>query len=64
MKHVGRALVMGVLAPAVHAAPQAVKPPIEVAEASITQLQAALASGAVTSRQLVAAYSARISAYD
>ena len=64
MKHVGRALAMGVLAPAVQAAPQAFNPPIEVAEASITQLQAALASGAVTSRQLVDAYSARIAAYD
>ena len=37
---------------------------IEVTEASIPQLQAALASGAVTSRQLVAAYRARIAAYD
>ncbi len=37
---------------------------VEVAEASISQLQAALASGAVTSRQLVAAYRARIAAYD
>ncbi|MEN9931677.1 MAG: hypothetical protein RIS17_250, partial [Pseudomonadota bacterium] len=37
---------------------------VEVAEASIAQLQAALASGATTSRQLVAAYRARISAYD
>ena len=37
---------------------------IEVTEASITQLQAALASGAVTSRQLVVAYSDRIVAYD
>ncbi|MCM0032021.1 amidase [Sandarakinorhabdus limnophila] len=38
--------------------------PVEVAEASILQLQAALASGAVTSRQLVQAYLARIAAYD
>lgn len=37
---------------------------VEVAEASIAQLQAALASGAVTSRQLVAAYQARVAAYD
>jgi Asp-tRNA(Asn)/Glu-tRNA(Gln) amidotransferase A subunit family amidase len=57
------ALVMATMAPAVQAAPQ---PPgrIEVAEASILQLQAALASGALTSRQLVLAYLARIAAYD
>ena len=57
------ALVMATMAPAVQAAPQ---PPgrIEVAEASIPQLQAALASGALTSRQLVLAYLARITAYD
>ena len=57
------ALVMATMASAVQAAPQ---PPgrIEVAEASIPQLQAALASGAVTSRQLVQAYLARIAAYD
>ena len=57
------ALVMATMAPAVQAAPQ---PPgnIEVAEASIPQLQAALASVAVTSRQLVQAYLARIAAYD
>ncbi len=57
------ALVMATMAPAVQAAPQ---PPgrIEVAEASIPQLQAALASGALTSRQLVLAYLARIAAYD
>jgi Asp-tRNA(Asn)/Glu-tRNA(Gln) amidotransferase A subunit family amidase len=57
------ALVMATMAPAVQAAPQ---PPgrIEVAEASIPQLQAALASGALISRQLVLAYLARIAAYD
>lgn len=57
------ALVMATMAPAVQAAPQ---PPgrIEVAEASVPQLQAALASGALTSRQLVLAYLARIAAYD
>jgi Asp-tRNA(Asn)/Glu-tRNA(Gln) amidotransferase A subunit family amidase len=57
------ALVMATMAPAVQAAPQ---PPgrIEVAEASIPQLQAALASGALTSRQLLLAYLARIAAYD
>jgi amidase len=57
------ALVMATMAPAVQAAPQ---PPgrIEVAEASIPQLQTALASGALTSRQLVLAYLARIAAYD
>ena len=36
----------------------------EVTEASITQLQSALAAGTLTSRQLVAAYLARIDAYD
>ncbi|WP_273463771.1 amidase, partial [Sandarakinorhabdus limnophila] len=57
------ALVMATMAPAVQAAPQP-SGNIEVAEASIPQLQAALASGAVTSRQLVQAYLARIAAYD
>jgi amidase len=37
---------------------------IEVTEASIPQLQAAMTSGKVTSRQLVQAYLARIAAYD
>ncbi len=57
------AMAVAAMAAAVQAAPQ---PPgsIEVAEASIPQLQAALASGAVTSRQLVKAYLARIAAYD
>src|SRR5688572_6646220 len=36
----------------------------DVAEKSITQLQAALASGQVTSEQLVSSYVARIKAYD
>jgi amidase len=40
------------------------KQPFDVAEKSIAQLQEALASGAVTSRQLVEAYLARIAAYD
>jgi len=59
----GLALATAVMATAVQAAP----PPatgIEVTEASIAQLQEALASGRVTSRQLVSAYSARIAAYD
>jgi amidase len=38
--------------------------PLEVAEASIPDLQAALAAGTLTSRQLVVAYLARIAAYD
>ncbi|OYZ17109.1 MAG: glutamyl-tRNA amidotransferase [Sphingomonadales bacterium 28-64-96] len=46
------------------AAASAEAAPIEVAEASIIELQAALASGAATSRQLVQAYLARIAAYD
>lgn len=37
---------------------------VEVAEASIPQLQAAMAKGQLTSRQLVEAYLARIAAYD
>jgi amidase len=36
----------------------------DVSEKSITELQAALAAGSVTSRQLVEAYLARIAAYD
>ena len=39
-------------------------PTFDVTERSIDDLQAALGSGAVTSRQLVAAYLARIAAYD
>ncbi|MFZ4690164.1 MAG: amidase [Polymorphobacter sp.] len=54
-------LALVLLAPAVQAAPAG---GIEVTEASIMDMQAALTSGAVTSRQLVAAYSARIAAYD
>ena len=42
----------------------AATPPFEVSEAGITDLQVALASGRVTSRQLVTAYQARIAAYD
>ncbi|MET0239510.1 MAG: amidase family protein [Sphingobium sp.] len=38
--------------------------PVEVAEASITDLSAALSAGRVTSRELVTAYLARIAAYD
>ena len=38
--------------------------PIEVVEATIPELQAAMAKGALTSRQLVLAYLARIAAYD
>ena len=59
----GVALAMAAMAPAVQAAPQTPLS-IEVAEASIPQLQAALTSGAITSRQLVAAFRARIAAYD
>jgi amidase len=59
----GVALVISAMAPAVQAAPQP-SIGIEVSEASIPELQSALASGKVTSRQLVAAYRARIAAYD
>jgi Asp-tRNA(Asn)/Glu-tRNA(Gln) amidotransferase A subunit family amidase len=44
--------------------PAAAAPTFEVAEASIVDLQAALAAGTTTSRQLVSAYLARIAAYD
>ncbi|OYU15630.1 MAG: glutamyl-tRNA amidotransferase [Alphaproteobacteria bacterium PA4] len=50
-----------VLASSGEAAPPAAP---EVAEASIPALQAAMANGALSSRQLVAAYLARIAAYD
>ena len=43
---------------------RAVAPPIEVTEASITQLQSAMTEGRVSSLQLVEAYLARIAAYD
>jgi hypothetical protein len=43
---------------------QAQPRPFELIEATIPQLQAALASGTVTSRDLVAMYLARIEAYD
>lgn len=46
------------------AAASAAAAPVEVAEATIPQLQAALAKGQLTSRQLVLAYLARIAAYD
>ena len=46
------------------AAPAAAAPDFEVAETGILDLQSALASGRVTSRQLVAAYQARMAAYD
>ena len=49
-------------APAAHAATVAI--PIEVTEASITDLAEAMSTGKVTSLQLVNAYLARIAAYD
>ncbi|WP_310475058.1 amidase family protein [Sandarakinorhabdus sp.] len=55
------AMMLATIAPATLAAPTQA---IEVTEASIPQLQTALAGGAVTSRQLVEAYLARIAAYD
>ncbi|WP_156255323.1 amidase, partial [Sandarakinorhabdus oryzae] len=55
-------LLMAGLAGALDAAPAAAAP--EVAEASILDLQAALSTGKLTSRQLVTAYLARIAAYD
>ena len=70
------ALVFGVFAPlaavavsplAAQTEPSSAAPArggIEVAEASITELQAALASGRVSSVDLVDAYLARIAAYD
>ncbi|WP_353198818.1 amidase family protein [Sandarakinorhabdus sp.] len=59
----GVALAMAAMTPAVPAAAQPSRSS-EVTEASIPELQAALASGKVTSRQLVAAYLARIAAFD
>jgi hypothetical protein len=59
----GVALAMAIMAPAVQAASRPTTG-IEVTEASISELQAALAGGKVTSRQLVSAYRARIAAYD
>jgi Asp-tRNA(Asn)/Glu-tRNA(Gln) amidotransferase A subunit family amidase len=44
--------------------PAIAAPTFDVTERSIDDLQAALGTGAVTSRQLVAAYLARIAAYD
>jgi Asp-tRNA(Asn)/Glu-tRNA(Gln) amidotransferase A subunit family amidase len=55
------AMILAAMTPALLAAPARA---IEVTEASIAQLQAALAGGKVTSRQLVQAYLARIAAYD
>jgi amidase len=55
------AMILAAMTPALLAAPARA---IEVTEASIPQLQAALAGGKVTSRQLVQAYLARIAAYD
>ena len=43
---------------------QAPARPFELLEATIPELQAALAAGSVTSRDLVAMYLARIDAYD
>ena len=59
----GVALVVAAMIPVVPAVAQPSRS-IEVTEASISELQAALASGKVTSRQLVASYLARIAAYD
>ena len=47
-----------------HAAARAAPPAYDVFEKSIPELQAALSSGQVTSRQLVLSYMARIAAYD
>jgi amidase len=49
---------------ALSACAQAPRQPISVVEATIPQMQAALASGAVTSRELVQQYLARIATYD
>src|SRR5262245_46192461 len=44
--------------------PPAARGAFDVVEKSIPELRAAMETGAVTSRQLVAAYLARIAAYD
>jgi len=62
MKLFGRATFLAAASLALISASPA--PPFDVTEASITDLDAALASGQVTSRQLVEAYLARIAAYD
>lgn len=56
------AALVGSLQVATHA--QAAPAAFDVTEQSISQLQAAMASGEVSSRQLVEAYLARIKAYD
>ena len=51
-------------APAHAQAPSATSSPINVVEASITDLQSAMTAGRATSLQLVDAYLARVAAYD
>lgn len=61
----GLGLLMSMLVPAGQAlSVERPMPPVEVAEASITQLHEALLARRVSARQLVAAYLARIAAYD
>lgn len=51
-------------APAQGGAPTGTNPPFEVSEASITELQQAMAEGRISARQIVQAYLDRIAAYD
>jgi amidase len=62
---IGGAAIAVALAACLRALPHAAAAPgFDVLEKSIPELQEAMASGAVTSRQLVAEYIARIDAYD
>jgi amidase len=61
VRQLGRVAMLAVAAVAVGGAAPA---PFDVVEASIGEIDAALADGRVTSRQLVEAYLARIAAYD
>jgi Asp-tRNA(Asn)/Glu-tRNA(Gln) amidotransferase A subunit family amidase len=61
---VKRTLAGLLLAVAVNGAASVLKEPFDVVDKSIPELQQAMESGAVTSRELVQAYLARIEAYD
>src|SRR5688572_9112411 len=65
MKKIGVTIALNlVMAGTVLAQTRAARPPFNVVEATIPELQAALAGGRVTSRELVLAYLARIAMYD
>ncbi|MEX2285277.1 MAG: amidase family protein [Gemmatimonadota bacterium] len=65
MKAIAAGLTLNIIvACALAAQAPAPRPPFNVVEAGIPELQAALASGRVTSRELVLSYLARIAMYD